>query len=102
PPPQPPISTLFPYTTLFRSMARVNRHWNNALGVMFHGQEQAVDRLPMRVGAQTLGIVFEIEEQHFAACTAAAAPFGAQRHVELKDRKSTRLNSSHLGNSYAV
>src|SRR5258705_2849843 len=63
---RPPRSTLFPYTTLFRSLteftiASFNAHWGTGR-------------------------------------------FGA-RHVEVfavVDRKSTRLNSSHLGISYAV
>src|SRR5258705_9240699 len=58
---RPPRSTLFPYTTLFRSHAAEERaQWNHD------------DR---RVPA---------------------------RHRDSTDRKSTRLNSSHLGISYAV
>src|SRR5438045_7989166 len=65
---RPPRSTLFPYTTLFRSRVQ-------------HVQGPAVDRprRQRRMGGR-------------AAVHAAA---------DL-DRKSTRLNSSHLGISYAV
>src|SRR5262245_63479021 len=64
---RPPRSTLFPYTTLFRSRIRAD----------LHRPRQEV-LLQVRVGAG---------------------------HAELQphlDRKSTRLNSSHLGISYAV
>src|SRR2546426_8493361 len=60
---RPPRSTLFPYTTLFRSRADVRRARSVAVSV-------ACDGLP--------------------------------RAVIAADRKSTRLNSSHLVISYAV
>src|SRR5256885_7187553 len=61
---RPPRSTLFPYTTLFRSRRRPSvQHW------------QA-----------------EIHQNHI----------GPLAGRELQDRKSTRLNSSHLVISYAV
>src|SRR5205814_7933170 len=62
---RPPRSTLFPYTTLFRSLAR-----------------RRSAREPDH-------------EAHAAVEEPAALP-------QLEDRKSTRLNSSHLGISYAV
>src|SRR2546427_8411970 len=67
---RPPRSTLFPYTTLFRS-----RHPNYAA-----------------VFAEMLALPLI----HTAWMTAAA---GGIAHI---DRKSTRLNSSHSQNSYAV
>src|SRR5258705_3092283 len=74
---RPPRSTLFPYTTLFRSVVA--------------GIEQ-----PGRTVAQR-GIRTEIAQHRIDA----AVP--RQRHgVGQGDRKSTRLNSSHLGISYAV
>src|SRR5437899_7951747 len=70
----PPLSTatLFPYTTLFRS--RQGSH-QPQLGDDAPGQE-ARDRRRCRVRAR--------------------------RRSLASDRKSTRLNSSHLGSSYAV
>src|SRR5947199_7203439 len=64
---RPPRSTLFPYTTLFRSVEELVRQGPLALD---HG----VDALLHRAPANEL----------------------------VQDRKSTRLNSSHLGISYAV
>src|SRR2546426_7726732 len=79
---RPPRSTLFPYTTLFRSRIDIEGEdvaWAGGAG------DAAVlgDRL------DALAIDFQ---EHRAALDAA---------VE-RDRKSTRLNSSHLVISYAV
>src|SRR5690349_23446915 len=59
---RPPRSTLFPYTTLFRSVGRRGR------------------RVTERRAKET----------------------GARVDVQMTDRKSTRLNSSHVEISYAV
>src|SRR3712207_7887639 len=73
---RPPRSTLFPYTTLFRSRpATQNRH-------------------QMGPAAHQL-IVQELGEE-----LVVAVPFPLP--VQGKDRKSTRLNSSHANISYAV
>src|SRR5262245_64508246 len=73
---RPPRSTLFPYTTLFRS-----RGAGRKAGHRVRGEHAADD-----VGHP------EQSEQPRPPHRAAAHP----------DRKSTRLNSSHLGISYAV
>src|SRR5258705_8169369 len=73
---RPPRSTLFPYTTLFRSEGRVQLP-AILVDAVAHGA------LEGRVGP------------------AADAGFVVGRDVG-GDRKSTRLNSSHLGISYAV
>src|SRR5256885_7234780 len=70
---RPPRSTLFPYTTLFRSV-RLRERGNKGRGQGRCGQEGG-------------------EETHAAVLLARAARI---------DRKSTRLNSSHLVISYAV
>src|SRR5256885_6700299 len=71
---RPPRSTLFPYTTLFRSRPR-------------HRPRGPCPRLrPLLPGA-------------FGA---VAAGLGARARDRARDRKSTRLNSSHLVISYAV
>src|SRR5256885_2757536 len=75
---RPPRSTLFPYTTLFRSMARR----------CFEGKGASA-----RAG--TLGRERVGSLRSSRRCRAA-------RHLREEDRKSTRLNSSHLVISYAV
>src|SRR3712207_6991308 len=77
---RPPRSTLFPYTTLFRSPVRVR-----VLGL--HPRQQPGAQLgnPLRDGVAV-----------------AAAVDGLVRRGLDQDRKSTRLNSSHANISYAV
>src|SRR3712207_9252467 len=78
---RPPRSTLFPYTTLFRSSAAGRRGAAEAVAV---GGE-----VPLQVLLRPGGVFLEGRD-------------GAlQRGLPL-DRKSTRLNSSHANISYAV
>src|SRR3712207_9281512 len=77
---RPPRSTLFPYTTLFRS-----RHQQPA-----RTQHHEQQRLHQR-GQRTRGRRARREELR-----------GVEDQPELEDRKSTRLNSSHANISYAV
>src|SRR3712207_8261681 len=73
---RPPRSTLFPYTTLFRSpLAQRGVEQVEPLGAAVVGDAHASH--PRRSGSRT-------------------APSAA------RDRKSTRLNSSHVNISYAV
>src|SRR3712207_8076834 len=85
---RPPRSTLFPYTTLFRSAAAfsrlgpLSRRFPRSASVRFH------------LGVLLLwqGDLDEAERQLELARQAAPG----------SDRKSTRLNSSHANISYAV
>src|SRR3712207_8280100 len=81
---RPPRSTLFPYTTLFRSAG---------VGAV---AEREVDE-PVRPGVRHRGLGAGPGEQLQPAPLAA----GEDQH-ESSDRKSTRLNSSHANISYAV
>src|SRR5438128_9182864 len=85
---RPPRSTLFPYTTLFRSR-RVERA---AVQVERAGTEGARSSHRPSVEVERAG---------------GEAELGRGRHIQRsgalsKDRKSTRLNSSHGSISYAV
>src|SRR5688500_19091703 len=77
--PRPPRSTLFPYTTLFRSHRVV-------VAIEARGDLVEVGR---RRG--------QVLRQRFVLQQLAEAAFAG-----VEDRKSTRLNSSHLVISYAV
>src|SRR5256885_16699195 len=99
---RPPRSTLFPYTTLFRSLQPVQP-----------GRHAVLPRcLP---AAHVVRRVDPRPECGAAAVEAGPPPAAAPRHAvaaarsgarlplsALRDRKSTRLNSSHLVISYAV
>src|SRR3712207_8032933 len=82
---RPPRSTLFPYTTLFRSerLAARGRRRDDHVPLAHRGERLRLVR-PERVDAD-------------------AAERLADRRMQLvRDRKSTRLNSSHANISYAV
>src|SRR3712207_7176693 len=85
---RPPRSTLFPYTTLFRSA--VGRKFKTATGEQ--KEETAF------IDCTVFGKGGEIFNQYMAK--------GKQVFIEgrlkFEDRKSTRLNSSHANISYAV
>src|SRR2546427_3809427 len=84
---RPPRSTLFPYTTLFRSAGE------HGLAVFGDGRVVGCDRL-LGLRAAQAGIEDRLGERRTDRPEAA-------RHRE-PDRKSTRLNSSHSQISYAV
>src|SRR5690606_41346954 len=98
--PRPPTSPLLPYTTLFRSLEA-----SCAASARAAPQGQRPRPARSRVDA---GVEFAV----LAAGVAAARKVGeqrsveratAERRIELRgDRKSTRLNSSHVKISYAV
>src|SRR2546430_12696754 len=82
---RPPRSTLFPYTTLFRSPGRIENQHAFAVGVVEPRGEGGVADEPVDV-------VAGVEDLH-------AVVGGVGQGL---DRKSTRLNSSHSQISYAV
>src|SRR3712207_7324688 len=79
---RPPRSTLFPYTTLFRS-ARV-------------GEGAVV----MSVAGRPVFVLRGAQPSHRDIGPGSKGP--DVRQLEAADRKSTRLNSSHANISYAV
>src|SRR5439155_22642492 len=76
---RPPRSTLFPYTTLFRS-----------------------SRAPAQVIARIDSVLMSIGTAATEMQTQRASTLVLQDGVAREDRKSTRLNSSHVAISYAV
>src|SRR5205814_10375368 len=87
--PPPPLFTLFPYTTLFRS-CRLGRAYHTTL------------RQPSLYPGPRPGLARQ------QICRMVSGDHSARRRAKPRsadcasDRKSTRLNSSHLGISYAV
>src|SRR3712207_7646881 len=88
---RPPRSTLFPYTTLFRSREQLGRR----IGIEenLHEQPDRSLRQPLEanLGHATL------------LCLQRQDEIASRSHLfHRQDRKSTRLNSSHANISYAV
>src|SRR2546430_13027881 len=84
---RPPRSTLFPYTTLFRS-------WNLDLvgdGPLLESVRSLAAKLEISERIRFLGIRKDVDEL-LSRC----------QLKRIRDRKSTRLNSSHSQISYAV
>src|SRR3712207_8601656 len=90
---RPPRSTLFPYTTLFRSRAggADDRH-----PLVDLGGDEGARALRVHAGHRLVADLAQLGGDLLAP----------QRHLDLlveeADRKSTRLNSSHANISYAV
>src|SRR3712207_8306692 len=88
---RPPKSTLFPYTTLFRSEEQ--RRVGNASSLHAAGRasrrvvEESRERIAQALGARPGEVVLTS---------------GGTEADNTADRKSTRLNSSHANISYAV
>src|SRR3712207_8716356 len=80
---RPPRSTLFPYTTLFRSDAGVPTSWASL--------EEALNELGRRPADIAALVLTHAHFDHLGFAERART-----------DRKSTRLNSSHANISYAV
>src|SRR2546426_5934612 len=78
---RPPRSTLFPYTTLFRSVSEAQGPPDNSGRLRFCPAERFAEQGEPR--GRTQRFLVSLSQSH-------------------QDRKSTRLNSSHLVISYAV
>src|SRR3712207_7949751 len=91
---RPPRSTLFPYTTLFRSAST----WRAA---------KSDEHLARAAGRGDVAAFEALYERHHRALLSFSRHMVGRAHdaedvVQHTDRKSTRLNSSHANISYAV
>src|SRR3712207_7865843 len=83
---RPPRSTLFPYTTLFRS-----DRLQGVLRLLVEDRRQIVEQ------PRVLGAGRRRQDD-----VLRPGPLRRRRPLRRRDRKSTRLNSSHANISYAV
>src|SRR3712207_9503200 len=99
---RPPRSTLFPYTTLFRSILE---------NTIVQTTGSAGESLAFGVAAALPALLFmayDIDLLHAFLVAALGGILGVLMMIPLRhglivqDRKSTRLNSSHANISYAV
>src|SRR5207248_11781825 len=86
--PRPPTSTLFPYTTLFRS--ELPQH-------MAHAAFVPITQCPI-----SAELLWKATEAFLAEVNRRSIMWLERAPFSLEDRKSTRLNSSHRTISYAV
>src|SRR3712207_9162221 len=99
---RPPRSTLFPYTTLFRSDLAVERHAQRTV-FSRHRLRRPRGRVDDREAAVGEADAAVARDPRPGAVGPAVGQRLAQPlEVLLGDRKSTRLNSSHANISYAV
>src|SRR2546430_7110620 len=83
---RPPRSTLFPYTTLFRSQVdEKRRRLKDEYDALKIRLESEYNKCLVDMKQTTYSFKYQLEDQY-----------------NLQDRKSTRLNSSHSQISYAV
>src|SRR5690242_20985768 len=90
---RPPRSTLFPYTTLFRSSDARQRHRGHCKKCEQDGPQ------PM-LGESVAQVFFKRGHSIYRAVGLEVVNLAADCFGQ--DRKSTRLNSSHMSISYAV
>src|SRR5438034_8453011 len=86
---RPPRSTLFPYTTLFRSVEEYLH--------LAKRERQSAIRVESRAHSLCRTDRLSVDRENLASCH---GPWKTSRRAG--DRKSTRLNSSHTVISYAV
>src|SRR2546430_11711568 len=97
---RPPRSTLFPYTTLFRSIIPTsvkNDAYPQLYGWLRHAHSFTIAGILIGgLAAMIAALVLAVPLMRLSGLSAALGTF------VVLDRKSTRLNSSHSQISYAV
>src|SRR5256886_13388414 len=103
---RPPRSTLFPYTTLFRSVVLRMRGTEQIAGMEDLQPALGLDLLAPGAKGLTLALLRGINPFSlygiFLTATGISVTHKTSKGSAYTDRKSTRLNSSHSQISYAV
>src|SRR2546426_9077486 len=93
---RPPRSTLFPYTTLFRS----GEHRRGHTEMWVRVSVPVTSLCPCSKNISDYGA--HNQRSHVTITAKLRSHMWIEELIEIADRKSTRLNSSHLVISYAV
>src|SRR5690625_5800112 len=94
-----PMSTLYPYTTLFRSLldaAALLAVEQPPLRILVAGDGPLLGRLRARIDAEDLPVQLLGHREDVGELLAGADLVVSAARWEGQDRKSTRLNSSHV------
>src|SRR5690554_7592632 len=94
--PRPPRSTLFPYTTLFRSGMVAD------MVILDYGDPEESLRVLQELGQELAAVLVEPVQSRNPGLQPRDFLKQLRRFTSEADRKSTRLNSSHVRISYAV
>src|SRR3712207_9000862 len=95
---RPPRSTLFPFTTLFRSLA----HNLDTKGRRIVAGAHQMPECLRHALVPALEAAHRQKHLCIGIMSAQLAPIAGGWPIDRRDRKSTRLNSSHANISYAV
>src|SRR3712207_9159578 len=99
---RPPRSTLFPYTTLFRSLSRLEDQFGGARATVKRLRDQSLATIEEREAPRDPFFAESLERDAPPTLTEPQREAVSAVSDALSDRKSTRLNSSHANISYAV
>src|SRR5207249_8845840 len=94
---RPPTPPPFPYTTLFRSQA-----YPAAVSPAIYPPPCAAGAAGSAVAAGGIGILRRVSSPLITSANSLNGFAPDRKRPLMKDRKSTRLNSSHVSISYAV
>src|SRR4051812_49583161 len=96
---RPPRSTLFPYTTLFRSLCGDGRMLSCLNGILLGRQAKRIVSHRMQ---HIKSLVTLVTRHDIGGDVSQRMSWRVTSVTRDLDRKSTRLNSSHMSISYAV
>src|SRR3712207_9483925 len=99
---RPPRSTLFPYTTLFRSQLREDETFQTFSFDGILGQLRKPEDATYNPAVESVDLEGRPAVKLTTSDNTQLWVSGVGEPYPLRDRKSTRLNSSHANISYAV
>src|SRR3712207_8662500 len=102
---RPPRSTLFPYTTLFRSQGSYGPLVLEDIGVVLAKANSAIatlEKFTRRLREEARNLTVHEYDGAVTLREVVGAVGTFEYSARIADRKSTRLNSSHANISYAV